>query len=142
EKNQVYENTLKFIDERIALLTDELSDVEGNVEKYKSRFNLISMTVEGELLLTQWSEYSAQISSLDVQLEILNTIYQFLLKDSDNFEFVPTNLLLNNLTLTNLLATFNNVLEEREKLAVTVGENHPLILTAQKQLANLRATII
>jgi len=142
EKNKVYENTLRFIDERITLLTQELNQVEGEAESYKSKFSMVDMSAEGSMILTEIAEYRKELTETDVQLEILNSIEAFLNSNKENFEFVPTNLSLNNLTLTGLLQRFNTLLEERAVLMATVGSGHPNMSLMNKQLSNLRLTII
>ena len=142
DKNHVYQNTIGLINERLELISQELSAAEKNVENYKQRFNMIELSAEGTQLLGELSVYDREISSVDVQIEILKTIESFLIEKQETFEFVPTNLSLNNLTLTNQLSSFNELLAERSKQQNELGPSHPDLLLTEKQIQNLRGTII
>jgi len=142
EKNKIVENTLRFIDERIKLLTGELSDAETGVEQYKKRFKFVDLSAEGGIILGELGGYNNEITTNEVQLAILKSIEDFLLKNKNNFEFVPNNLTLTNLTLTSLLGQFNQLLTERERMRTIYGPAHKDIQFVEKQIQNLRQTII
>ena len=142
EKNQVFKNTIDLINERIQRISQELEQTEQNVQDLKRRFNMVDMSAEGSLLLTEVSALNKEISNNDVQLEILKSIEDFLIRNKENFEFVPTNLSLNNLTLTRQLETFNTYLATRETQRNRLGPSHKDLILTENQISNLRQTII
>lgn len=142
EKNAVFENSLSLLNERISLISQELAEAEQNVESYKRRFNISELSAEGSMLMKDLSDYNREISGTAVQLEILNSIQDFLEKNKDNFEFVPTNININNLTLTNQIASFNDLLRQRDQTRNKYGPAHPDLILVEKQIRNLRQTII
>jgi tyrosine-protein kinase Etk/Wzc len=142
DKNHVYENTIDLINERIGYIVQELSAAEQDVEAYKQRFSMTELSAEGTLLMNELSSYNREISGTDVQLEILNSIEGFLEQNRNNFEFVPTNLSITNLTLANQLESFNRLLAERERMRSDLGPSHPDMVVTEKQLRNLRQTIV
>ncbi|MBV6438732.1 MAG: polysaccharide biosynthesis tyrosine autokinase [Haliscomenobacteraceae bacterium CHB4] len=142
EKNKVFENSLNLLNERINVISQELSSAEFDVESYKRRNNLVEISAEGSLLMRDLADYNKEIAGTDVQLQILSSIQDFLERNKDNFEFVPTNLNINNLTLTNQLTEFNKLLSDRDRQRTQLGPAHPDIILVEKQLRNLRQTII
>jgi tyrosine-protein kinase Etk/Wzc len=142
KKNSVFENSIKFIDDRVKLIAGELSETESDVQDYKRQYNVVELSTEGNKIQEDLSIFNKQISDSEVQLEILNTIQHFLAKNKENFEFVPTNLSLSNLTLNRLLDQFNEVLTTRDLLENELGASHPELLLNERQLVNLRQTII
>lgn len=142
DKNLSYRNSLDLITERINLITEELSAVEQNVENYKRQNSMVAISAEGSMLMQQMADYNKSISTTDVQLEILKTIEDFLVKNQTTFEFVPTNLSITNLTLTSQLVQFNKLLEDRARLKSIAGNAHPDVILAERQIQNLRQTII
>ena len=142
EKNAVFENSLSLLNERISLISQELAEAEQNVESYKRRFNISELSAEGSMLMKDLSDYKREISGTAVQIEILNSIEDFLEKNKDNFEFVPTNININNLTLTNQIASFNDLLRQRDQAKNKYGPAHPDVILVEKQIKNLRQTII
>ncbi len=141
-KNKAYENTIDMVNERIQLIAESLSETEQNLENYRRNFNVIELGAQGNQMLTELSSYNKEVSAAEVQLEILSTVEDFLMKNRTNFEFVPTNLNLNNLTLTNQLDRFNQLLITRLKQREAMGPSHPDLVLTEKEIQNLRQTII
>lgn len=142
EKNQVYENSIDLINERIQMIATELSEAESDVEAYKSRFSMTELSAEGSILMNEIAVNNKELSEKDVQLEILNSIEDFLIKNQDRFEFVPTNISINNLTLANQLTRFNQLLAEGARMRTDLGPSHPDLKLMERQIQNLRRTII
>jgi len=142
EKNQVFENSLNLLNERIDLIARELSDAEYDVENYKRTYDIYEPSAEGSMLLKDMADLNRDLAKTDVQMEILGSVQDFLERNKDNFEFVPTNSEINNPTLITQINNFNSQLSEREKLRNNLGPSHPDLLLVEKQLRNLRTTII
>lgn len=142
EENQVYQNTIDLINERIRLIASELSEVEMEEEAYKRQFSSMQLSAEGRLLMNEVINYNKELNAKRVQLEILESIERFLVENRERFEFVPTNAEINNLTLVNQLNSFNKLLAEHEQLKSDLGPSHPDLKLTQQQIQNLRETII
>ncbi|MCC6463345.1 MAG: polysaccharide biosynthesis tyrosine autokinase [Saprospiraceae bacterium] len=141
-KNKAYENTINMVNERIKMMEDNLERTELNYEAYKRNNQSVDMSAEGTLLMTELATSNKELSDKRVQMEILNSVEDFLIRNQSKFEFVPTNINLNNLTLTNQLTTFNELLRNREKLYQSAGAAHPDLVLTEHQINNLRETII
>jgi len=142
EKNQVFKNTIKLINERIDMLANELSRAESRVENYKQRYSVMELSAEGNMIMDEMSSYSEKISETEVQLQILSSIEKFLLENQNRFEFVPTNAGISNLTLVRQLDNFNELLAQRSKQRSDFGPSHPELKLTERQIQNLRQTII
>jgi tyrosine-protein kinase Etk/Wzc len=142
DKNRILNNTLTFLDERIDLLTGEVKDVDGDVQRFKSSNKITDLSSEGNLIMQEANAYSKALTEITVQQEILNAISSGLNKNPNAFEFVPTNSGLTNLTLNQLLESFNQLLLEREKIRTNLGSSHPSNSIIAQQLANLRLNIL
>ena len=142
DKNQVFENTIELINERIDMISQELAETERSVEVFKTSNNMVDMSAEASIIMTDVADANKEISNVDVQLEIMQSIQDFLVGNQNNFEFVPTNSTLNNLTLANQLATFNELLSTRETQRNRLGPSHKDLLLTEAQIKNFRQTII
>ena len=141
-RNKAYESTIDMVNERIQLIADNLSATEQDLEAYRRNYNIIELGAQGNQLLAELSGYNKEVSASEVQLEILSTVEDFLMRNRNNFEFVPTNLNLNNLTLSNQLERFNQLLITRTKQRESMGPMNPELLLTEKEIQNLRQTII
>ena len=111
-KNRAYENTINMVNERIDMMANNLNQTEQAYEAYKRSNNMVELSAEGTMLMTELASSKKEVTDKLVQLEILSGIEDFLIKNHDNFEFVPTNLNLTNQTLTNQLTSFNELLNK------------------------------
>ena len=142
DKNRILKNTLTFLDERIGILTGEVRDVDGDVQRFKSSNKITDLSNEGNMIMQEANSYSKTLTEITVQEEILNSISTNLSRNPNDFEFVPTNSGLTNLTLNQLLESFNQLLLEREKIRTNLGASHPSNSIIAQQLANLRSNIL
>ena len=55
-KSRLSANTLKFLDERLKLVSEELSGVEKNIQSFKTKENIVDLGTEGSLFLDQAKE--------------------------------------------------------------------------------------
>lgn len=141
-RNKAYENTIEMVNERVRMIAENLSDEERNLETYRRNNEIMDLGVEGTQLMAEMSSFNKEITSAEVQLQIMAAMEDFLTKNRNNFEFVPTNLNLNNLTLANQLERFNQLLADRMRMESNFGPAHPELVLTQKEIQNLRQTII
>lgn len=142
DKNRILKNTINFLNDRLNIITQEVSNVDGNVERFKSSNQITDLSSEGAAIMQEANSYSKSITDIAIQEEILNGIQSTLQKNPKQFEFVPSNSGLTNLTLNNLLQTFNQLLLDREKVKTNLGPGHPNNAILEEQLSNLRSNII
>ncbi len=141
-RNKAYESTIEMVNERVQMIAQTLSEAERSLEAYRRSNEAIQLSAEGTQLLAEMSSYNKEITAGEVQLQILSYIEDFLIKNRDNFEFVPTNVSITNPGLTAQLQRFNQLLDERKKMELTYGPANPELILVQKEIQNLRETII
>lgn len=142
DKNQIAENTLAFINERLGKLAKELSSVEGRVERYKKRNEIITeVSTDLDIVMQELSKFTEEQTDLEVQLSILQSMSSFLGNSPNLFELVPANLAMTKMALSSLIEPYNELVLKRQLLLETAKENNPLVQRNSQQLTSLRATI-
>lgn len=143
DKNLIAASTLKFIDERLSYLTTELSAVEKEVELYKRKNQLTNVSAEANMYLESANEYNKQLAEFDIQLDVLNSIENYLKNQEEgNFEVVPSALTLQDITLQGLVIQFNELQLERKRMLRTTQVHNPIVQNINDQLSNLRLNIL
>ncbi|WP_224999086.1 tyrosine-protein kinase [Cesiribacter sp. SM1] len=142
DKNVIAANTIEFINERLKFLTDELTDVEKDVEEYKRERRLVNVGTEAEMYLQGRTGYDQQLAEYDLQLEILSSIENYLSKGDNDFGLVPSSLSIGDPTLQRLIDRFNELQLERQRLLLTNKPNNPLVQNLAEQLNDLRLNIL
>lgn len=141
DKNKGYEGAIRLIDERLAVVTAELSEVELDVEDFKSSNVTVELGAEASLLMSEMAGYDHTISELNVQMEVMDEIESVLAKNIENQQFLPTNVSINSVALNNELQTFNGLLAQREQQRRKLGPDHPDLQLLDRQIENLRGSI-
>lgn len=142
EKNKGYEGAIRLINERLEMISEELSEVEMDVEEFKSGSVTVELSAEGSLLMSEMAAYDHTISDLEVQLDVMASIREVLMKNIRSRELVPTNLSINSVTLSNELQSFNKLVSQFEQQERRLGPDHPELQLLAKQIDNLRKSII
>jgi capsular exopolysaccharide synthesis family protein len=144
DKNKVSENTIKFIDQRLLYLTEELSTVEGGVQQYKQR-NQIATNIESgiDIVLEEMSQFEAEIARLEVQRSVLQNMETYLSNmGPGSYQLVPANLGTGDEGLAQLIVRFNEKVLDRDRLAQTANAANPALLRLQQELQSLHANVL
>ncbi len=142
-KNRVGKNTIRFIDERLQYLTAELSEVEGDLERYKRRNNIpteISSSVD--VLVEQLNAADDNLSQLEIQKSLLGSLQKFLSNQLNAHEPAPVNLLPDKLPIAQLVDRYNALLLERGRLLRSATPENPVVQNLDTQTVVLRKTIL
>lgn len=142
EKNAIAKNTIAFIDEQLQELSGELSTIEREAEQYKLNYSITDVSAESQLFLQSTASNRQQISELSVQIDVLESIEDYILKSGNNFQMVPSTLNILDPTLSELITSFNELQRRREGMLRTTQPNNPIVLDLTQQLTDLRNNIL
>lgn len=139
DKNREATSTLRFIEDRLRFITNELVDVEEDVEKYKSSQGFTDLSAESNLFLEKVKENDSKLNEVDIQLQVLGGVDSYL--KSNQKGFAPATLMVNDPVLTGLISKLSELELEREKYAQTTQAANPLLGTINTQIANTKQAI-
>jgi tyrosine-protein kinase Etk/Wzc len=142
DKNSMAANTMKFLDERISYLTNDLVSVEKGAAKFKSNNSLTDITTQASDYSAQAIDYNKQLSKWAIQTEVLESIASYLQKPDSKYSSVPSTLGIEDETLIKLIGEFNKLQLDRENMLRTVQPTSVLVLNINEQLEALRINII
>lgn len=142
DKRLLTESTGAFIDERLRLISAELTNIEHNVEAYKKDNNLTDIATEVQLFLASSSEYQKKAAELETQYNLIVYIEEYISKAENQNSLIPANLGVNDEALVRLIENYNTSLLRRMKLLRTTNENNPVIEQLDDQISVVRNNII
>ncbi|HEX8507003.1 MAG TPA: polysaccharide biosynthesis tyrosine autokinase [Hymenobacter sp.] len=141
DKNQAAKSNIRFLDERLASLTTELTGVEKNVEQYKQQNEVADVSTQANSYVAQASENNSKLSEWATQIDVLESIEGYL-RQGGQSRTVPSSLGIQDPTLLGLIGKFNELQMERERMLRTMEPGNQLVQTMDEQLANLRSNIL
>ena len=141
DKNQEAINTRRFISERLDIIDAELSQAEGAVEEYKRREGMTQLEADLAQSMQQSSQYEQQLVKAESQLDIVNSLSEWVKNPENQGKPVPSNVGLQDPTLAATINEYNKLLAERERLKRSVEESNPVMQKLNEQLVSLRGGI-
>lgn len=142
DKNMIATNTAAFIDERLAIITDELSDAEDAVSTYKEQNNIADLNTQAQLFLQASSAEQRAMAEIETQLSLVEYIDDFLRDETKRNSLIPSNIGVSDASLTGSLAEYNALQLQRMRILRTATEDNPVIEQMSAQLASMRQNII
>lgn len=139
DKNSEATNTLRFIGERLQLITGELKDVEKDVEQYKTIQGITDLSAEGNLFLEKVKDNDSKLSEVDIQLKVLDGVERYLASGQNNV--APATLMVNDPILTSFIEKLGELELQREKTSRAVQSGNPFLETINTQIANTKQAI-
>ena len=141
DKNKEANNTLRFVEDRLALLSGQLSTVEKEVEAYKSTHGITDLSVQAQTFLTTVKENDTQLNEANIRLGTLADIEHYVQNHSVDKGVAPATLGFSDPILTGLLTKVAEMESKREDLSRTTAPNNPLLQSLESQLKNTKASI-
>ena len=142
DKNMIAQHTSEFVEERLKLISNELLEVELDVEHYKKQNKLTDISSEAEIFLKSSSEYDKKLAEIETQLNLVGFIESSVKDNKNQYNLVPANLGIKDESLLALMQEYNKALLERMKIMRTTNSKNPVITQMEQQLKELRSSII
>lgn len=138
DKNLQAENTQKFIDKRLEVITRDLSGVENQKEDFQNRNRIVDLQAQAELALQNTSENTKALLQQQAQLELLNSLTSEAAKS--NNQLMPSNLGLSP-SLEQSIAQYNQMLINRNKTLKQATAENPAVIEMNREISTLKDII-
>ena len=143
QQSQTGGQTVKFIEERLDFVTQELYEVESDVASFKRQAGLsVDLQTQGADFLAQMNTADAQLAELQVRKELIENIRNTLSGDEDHYEQLPVGSEIISGVLAELITQYNSTIFERDQALESVTAEHPTMTTNTERLRNLKSTIL
>ncbi len=140
--NRIADSTISFINSRLATVTQDLSQVESNIENFKKSNNIADLDEQGRAFLSNSIETNKALADQQVQIQVINDLVAYLQDDKNNQRVMPTTAPIKDPAFVSLLEKYNGLQLDRQQLLVNSTENNPAVKTLDLQAAQLRQDLI
>ncbi len=141
DKNEIAYKTEEFINERLEKINGELDDTEGKLQNYKKRNNLTELRLDATQVLTQSNEYTTKLAEANTQMQLLGYLNEYIAKPENKYELIPSNVGLTDPVSSALINTYNQTVQDRNKMLDAASPNSPQVLTMTNNLDRLQVSI-
>ncbi|MET0944426.1 MAG: polysaccharide biosynthesis tyrosine autokinase, partial [Flavobacterium sp.] len=140
DKNSISENTSKFIEQRLLLITDELDGVEKEAEVFKKTNRVTDITSEAGLFLQNASEFEKKEIEIETQLKVVKSMTDFVNK-SNTSDLIPANILSADSNASGLINQYNQLVLERNRLLKNAGPNNVVVQNIDSKIEALKLNV-
>ncbi|MDR5590559.1 GumC family protein [Christiangramia sp. SM2212] len=139
DKQEVAENTTKFIQDRLQMITDELDSVEVDIAEFKRENSLMNVQAGATEFQSKFSIAEQQIFDLETQLELLRSIEEILRKQAE-FELLP-DVGINEGGVSGLINSYNSLVIERNLFLKGSTVENPAVQAISDQITSLKQNL-
>ncbi|MBO9640336.1 MAG: polysaccharide biosynthesis tyrosine autokinase, partial [Siphonobacter aquaeclarae] len=141
DKNKTASNTLKFLDERLGLVSGELQTVEQNVEQYKTSQGITDLSAQAQNFLQMVQTNDAQLNQVELQLGAIRDVEKYIGSRTQERTGAPSTLGLSDPVLLGLITKVSELELQREQLARTTSEQNPMLQSLEGQIKTMKTNI-
>lgn len=142
-KNQMTENTLKFLDEQLYIVEDSLKNVERRMLNFKVENKLMDISSEFVGVLSKIQSLETQIQTIDFELQYFKSLQSYLIEKGKDYSDIlaPSLVGINDGLLNSLVTNLIDVSLQRRKLLAVVNVTHPNVQELDEQITKTRENI-
>jgi tyrosine-protein kinase Etk/Wzc len=142
DKNVVGIKTVRFLNERIDTVAQELRSLEKQAERFKSANKITDESNAGDEYLAQVMNYDNLGIAQKSQIELLNLLEAFIRNSKSFTEIIPSSNTLVEPTLLKLIDEYNTTVLEYQNQTQISTEKDPSIARIRTNLTELKGNII
>lgn len=142
DKNQMALSTDRFINERLAVLEQDLGGVDGAIASFKQQNKLTDVASEAGLATANTNQLQQDSYGLENQLQLVQFIRHYLTDPVKMKELIPSNTGVADVNIESQIGEYNKLLLDRDKLLKSSGEENPVVAEMNQTLEVTRQTII
>ena len=133
---------MKFIDDRLSMVTGQLDSVERNIAKFQSKESVVDLGTQASAYFGKVTDLDKANSQIDLQMEALNDINAYVKSKAQTPGTVPSLILLTDPTLSGLLDKLYTAETQAKQLNSVTGEQNDAVVLANAEVARIKQDIV
>lgn len=143
KENQLGLKTIHFIDNQLSGVYDSLKQVEGSLEAFRARSNILDLNTTAENLTKNLDLLEREKADLEVKLKYYKYIAESLQKEGEMKDIVaPSTFGVDDPMLSNLLIEMSRLSQEKIGLKYSAKDGNPLSEVIDLKIKNNRNELI
>ena len=139
DNNRLTQATSEFINNRLKIISVDLSGVDRSLEQYKVNNKITDVTSEASIFLANASDNDKKLLESTTQLQLVDYMNEAL--NSNKADLLPSNLGLSDVSITQEIDTYNKLVLSKEDMLKSVTKEHPNVIQLQEQINNVKRNL-
>ena len=142
-KRLTSEKTADFINERLNLISGDLSEVDEEAAGYKSKFGLTNnVEAQTQRVADIDSRNVQEINRLETQLQQIASTKRFVSSQDGAYNVLPSTLGFDDPSITSTIGRYNQLIAQRKRILKGSTEQNPVIVNIDEQIGALRQSLL
>lgn len=142
QKNKVATATAEFLDEQLASITDDLSQIETNRENYKVSKGIIDLESESQLVLESIKDLDAQLAINNTRVSMIKQLEKYIVDNLDLRNLAPASLDIDDPLLIKLINKLSELQSQREITLNKGTANAPQLVSINAEIGLTRSSLL
>jgi len=142
EKTIASRNTIRFIDDRLDIISNELSGVEGSLENYQGRNQIINVESQSGQAFSNSNDVSKDILDLNIQKGVIQQIQSYFNNPDNPGKLVPSSLGINDPTLGTLISKYNELELKKQMEKPRLSNNSIVLKDLDNQINDVKGSVL
>lgn len=142
DKNQIAVSTSEFINERLAVIEQELGNVDENISDYQSKNLITDFGAANQMYMRQANEAVQNVTMLNNQLSMAQFLKQYVNNPDKQFDLMPANSGVEDRTIEQMITAYNQKQLQRNTLITNSSANNPVVKDLEKELTEMRSNLV
>jgi len=140
DKKEIANRTSQFIDDRIAEISLNLTEVDDDAEDLRVSRGITDIAQETNINLQTGANTRQQLTNVQNELSVATGMLDYVDSQS-GYEVVPSNIGLSDPSIASTTSQYNTLVSERNRLLRSSNEKNPVIVELDQQLDALKRTM-
>jgi len=141
-KNAVVKATSDFIDNRLAIVARELSEVNQTSETIQQNNRLTDLSSQSSIFLQTERDIENQQIVTGTELKMIEYMSGYLNENNGTGDVIPESMSLQDNSISSLTQKHNNLVMQRNKYLENSSEKNPVVVRLDAQIANLKQSLV
>lgn len=142
-KNLIATNTITFIEKQLIGVADSLGEAENLLESFRSRNEVMDVSYQGQMIVTQSSELENQKAQLNARLDYYNYLRDYI-QNNRNVQDLssPSSMGVDDPILGQMIAQLSTLNAEKSALQFNSSAENPNVIRIDHSINTLKNSIL
>ena len=142
KKNQIANNTIKFIESQLIGVGDSLSVAKSVLENFRARNEMMDVSMQGQLIIEKTQNLQEEKNRLQSQLDYYNYLVDYMQGDQNVLNLLPPSAYgVENVMLNQMITELGTLNAEKEGLQFNSKIENPNVARISRRIETLKKTI-
>jgi capsular exopolysaccharide synthesis family protein len=142
DKNISSRNTIRFIDDRLEIVSNELSGVEGSLETYQGRNQIINAETQSSAAFSNSNTVSKELFDISIQKGVVQQLQAYFSSPNNSDKLVPSSLGISDPTLSLLISKYNDLELRKQREKPLLSNNSLVLKDLDNQINDVKGSVL